>query len=422
MASTMSFKQPPTQPDPSPADLPPSPTGGQVEEEWGRTALPASSEGDSGAPDEAVAAEAQPAKGNRLAPLSLVVSGRGGRPASYVLVLLLTALLLVGAVVGFNAYVDPYGTVGTGALPPVTWTDRSLKVNLVEHLRVAPGVVVLGSSRAMKVQPSFITSRTRLTAFNAAVSSGRPVDAWAFTNFIHARFPAAHSRYLWLLDIEAFRQWPVDPGLLNTPQLAGFLSVGTRIGTRFGQLPLLFSWQTFWKSLQSVRHSAHQPAAALRTSIGGTQFAPDGFRVLDYHDRNLAKGLSLAKELPATIRQGVATYRGDYSRLDPTAESYFQRTLSFMNGLGATPVIVLTPMQPEMLARVASLGYDARYHDVLAYLRSLQGRYRFVLLDFTHLASFGGRAADFYDGYHMTVANTQRLVNAVLAKAPGALR
>jgi len=96
--------------------------------------------------------------------------------------------------------------------------------------------------------------------------------------------------------------------------------------------------------------------------------------------------------------------------------------MSFRNANSATPVIVLTPMQPEMLARVAPLGYDARYHDVLTYLRSLQVRYRFKLLDFTHLVSFGGRAADFYDGYHMTVANTQRLVNAVLSQAPGALR
>ena len=417
----MSFKHLPTHPDPSRTDLLPSATGGQVEEEWGRSALPTSVDAVSGAPDNTVAAEPRPAKGNRLAPLSLR-PGDESHPASYVLVLLLTAVLLVGAVAGFNAYVDPYGTVGTGALPPVTWTDRSLKVNLIEHLPNAPGVVVLGSSRAMKVQPSFITRRTGLPAFNAAVSSGKPVDAWTFVNFIHARFPAPHSRYLWLLDIEAFRQWPVDPGLLNTPQLAAFLSVGTTITSRLGQLPLLFSWQTFWKSLQSVGHSARQPAAALRTSIGGTQFAADGFRVLDYHDRNLANGLGLTKELPATIRQGVATYRGGYSRLDPTAEGYFQRTLSFMNRLGATPVIVLTPMQPEMLARVAPLGYDARYHDVLTYLRSLQVRYRFKLLDFTHLVSFGGRAADFYDGYHMTVANTQRLVNAVLSQAPGALR
>jgi hypothetical protein len=417
----MSFKHPPTHPAPPAAEPASSPPAGSVEEDWGRAAGAATPAGAAGAPSEASEAEAQPAKGNRLAPLT-VTPGASGRPASFVLLLLLAAALLVGAVAGFNAYVDPYGTVGTGALPPVTWTDRSLKVNLIEHLHTGPGVVVLGSSRAMKVQPSFITRRTGLPAFNAAVSSGKPVDAWAFVNFIHSRFPAVHSRYLWLLDIEAFRRWPVDPGLLNTPQLAAFLSAGTRISTRFGQLPLLFSWQTFWKSVQSVRHSAGQPKAALRTSIGGTQFAPDGFRVLDYHDLNLAKGLSLAKELPATIRQGIATYHGGYSRLDPTAQGYFQRTLARMNSLGASPAIVLTPMQPQMLARVAPLGYDARYRDVLAYLHSLQGRYRFQLLDFTHLSSFGGRAADFYDGYHMTVANTRRLLNAVLAKAPGALR
>jgi hypothetical protein len=395
-------------------------SGGSLEDEWGGagpSATPAGGEARADAAED----EAQPAKGNQLAPLTIAPSV-GGRRATFVLVLSLAAVLLVGAVAGFNAYVDPYGTVGTGALPPVTWTDRSLKVNLIEHLTTAPGVVVLGSSRAMKVQPSFITSRTGLPAFNAAVSSGKPVDAWTFVNFIHGRFPAAHSKYLWLLDVEAFRQWPIDPGLLNTPQLAAYLGTGTRLSTRLDQLPLLFSWPTFWKSVQSLRHAQSQPQAALRTAIGGTQFAPDGFRVLDYHDQNLAKGLGLAKELPATIRQGIATYRGAYRRLDPTAESYFQRTLALMNSLGDAPVIALTPMQPEMLARVAPLGYDARYRDVLAYLHSLQTRYRFTVVDLTQLNSFGGRSADFYDGYHMTVANTRRFVSAVLQKAPGALR
>jgi hypothetical protein len=416
----MSFKHPPIHPQRTPADPPPLPPAGSLEEEWGRAARDdASPGGDASA--EASENEARPAKGNRLAPLT-VRPGAAGRRPSFVLLLFLAAAILVGAVAGFNAYVDPFGTVGTGALPPVTWTDRSLKVNLIEHRQAAPAVIVLGSSRAMKVQPSFITSRTGLSAFNAAVSSGKPVDSWVFVNYIHSRFPAAHSRYLWLLDVEAFRQWPIDPGLLNTPQLAGFLSSGTRLSTRLDQLPLLFSWPTFWKSVQSVRHAQGRPQAPLRTALGATQFAPDGFRVLDYHDLRLAKGLGLAKEMPATIRQGVATYRGDYSRLDPTAETYFQRTLALMNSLGDSPVIALTPMQPQMLAAVAPLGYDARYTDVLAYLRSLQGHYRFKLLDFTHLSSFGGRAADFYDGYHMTVANTRRFVNAVLRKAPGALR
>jgi hypothetical protein len=417
----MSFKHPASGPRRRSSEPASRPEAGSPEEEWGRPAGSDAPTDYGRAWASSADAEAQPAKGNRLAPL-VVGPGTVGRKASFVLLLFLAAALLVGAVAGFNAYVDPYGTVGTGALPPVTWTDRSLKVNLIEHLKRAPGVVVLGSSRAMKVQPSLITGRTGLPAFNAAVSSGKPVDAWTFVNFIHARFPGAHSKYLWLLDVEAFRQWPIDPGLLNTPQLAAYLGAGTRLSTRLGQLPLLFSWATFWKSVQSVRHAESQPQAALRTTLGATQFATDGFRTLDYHDQALAKGLGLAKELPATIRQGIATYRGDYGRLDPTAESYFQRTLALMNDIGDAPVLVLTPMQPQMLAVVAPLGYDARYEDVLAYLHGLQGRYRFELLDFTHLSAFGGRAADFYDGYHMTVANTRRLVNAVLRKAPGALR
>jgi len=361
-------------------------------------------------------------KGGRLAALSLL-AGTGGSPRRFVVVTLAVAAVLVFCVAGVNAVVDPYGTVGTGLMPPVTWTDRSLKVALIERLARAPQVVVLGSSRAMKVEPAFITTKTGRTAFNAAVSSGKPIDAWAFVNLIHDRFPTARSTYLWLLDVEAFRTYPTDPGLLNTPQLAQYLSAGARARTRISQLPSLFSWETSrtaWRVLRRrVRQAASSPAP---TAAGGAEFSSDGFRTLDYHDRRVSEGVSLASEIRRTIRQGEETYRDEYKRLSAAAERDFERTLGLMNRLGATPVLVITPMHPTMLADVAPLGWSARHRDVLGYLRSLRPRYRFLLLDFSRVSAFGGSAAAFYDGYHMTVQNTRRLVTTVLADYPHALR
>jgi hypothetical protein len=83
---------------------------------------------------------------------------------------------------------------------------------------------------------------------------------------------------------------------------------------------------------------------------------------------------------------------------------------------------VLTPYQPRLLTALKRVGWNARHRQVLAYLHLLQGRYQFVVLDLSTVASFGGNPDGFYDGVHMLVPNMQRLLTAVLARSGAALR
>ena len=46
--------------------------------------------------------------------------------------------------------------------------------------------MVIGSSRAEKVEPSVVRSLTGLGTFNASVSGGTPDDTWAYANFLHS--------------------------------------------------------------------------------------------------------------------------------------------------------------------------------------------------------------------------------------------
>ena len=52
---------------------------------------------------------------------------------------------------------------------------------------------------------------------------------------------------------------------------------------------------------------------------------------------------------------------------------------------------------------------------MVAYLRSLQSRYDFVLLDMSRIQTFGGSSRAFYDGVHMTPSNYRKLVRTVMA-------
>jgi hypothetical protein len=371
-------------------------------------------------------------RGAKRPPEIAAGSGRGGR--RFVVALLLTAFVVVAVIGLFNGVIDPLGTLGTRLFPTVIESDQGVKVQLADRLPVAPQLIILGSSRAMKAQPSFLQARTGLPGFNAAVSNGKPWDSWAFANFLHDRFPQTRQRYLWFVDIESFRPTPIDSSLLNVPALSQYLSGGLRQKARLTGLPWLFSWQTAldsWRVLHAELSGAvarqQQASAAAAASVRGTTafagsvYTADGFRLIDYHDRARAHGLTLAKALPGSIAEYVRIY-GGYRHLDPLATSFFQRTLQRMNSWGATPVIVLTPYQPRLLAALKGAGWDARHRQVLAYLRALQAHYRFVVLDMTTVESFGGSPGGFYDGVHMLVPNMHRLLDAVLARSGNALR
>jgi lysophospholipase L1-like esterase len=108
--------------------------------------------------------------------------------------------------------------------------------------------------------------------------------------------------------------------------------------------------------------------------------------------------------------------------LDPEAQDYVERILRFMNGRGAAPVIVLTPINPKLLAEVEPLGWRERYGQVLAYLESLRPEYDFALVDITDPASFGADPMEYHDGVHLTSANTRRAIDHVLEQTGGVPR
>ena len=346
----------------------------------------------------------------------------GRAPRRYVVALLLTALLLAAVVGAANALVDPYGAVGTGVVGPAVWTDRTQKVLLAKRLSTPPRVVVLGSSRAMKVQPSYITRLTGLPAFNAAVSSGRPVDSYVFARFLHDRSPLAPTGYLWLLDQEAFADDAIDPTLLADQTLARYLPRRTLVRGRAADLSRLFSWETLrlsWRTLRN-RHTSPPAGPTPQSPPSGEEsgpqpvFAPDGYRVSDANTRAQAGGRPLSRGIAQSRQVYLTRYRESFPTLAASPREFFERSLAAMNSWGATPVIVLSPMHPRLQRDLRPYGWSTRHRELVAYLRSLGSRYRFALLDMSRIRSFGGSRRFFYDGVHMMPANYRRLVRAVL--------
>jgi hypothetical protein len=332
-----------------------------------------------------------------------------------------TLLATVGA---FSAVIDPYGFVGSAVFPTAILSDRATKACLAERLTAPPQLVVYGSSRAMKIDPAYLSHLTGETSFNAAVSSATPADAWAFANFLHDRFPGTRTRVLWLLDVESFRARPLDPGLFETPALARYFSASARVRATLASFWSLLSWKTaqdaFRVATSSSASAATRVPCTYRTN-GVTEYTPSGLRQWDFHDVAQARGASLSSGIGQSISQYRRIYARGYAGLTQPARHWFERTLAAMHAWGARPVIVLTPVQPKLLRVIGPLGWQRRHDDVLRYLRRLARRIPFALLDASRIGSFGGSRRAFYDGVHMTAPNARRLVTWAVRASHGQL-
>ncbi|MDX6621760.1 MAG: hypothetical protein QOK36_4146 [Gaiellales bacterium] len=342
----------------------------------------------------------------------------------FVVGVLTGALALLGCVGAFSAVVDPYGFIGSAVFPTAILSDRATKACLAERLPMGPQLVVYGSSRAMKVDPSFVSRLTGLRTFNAAVSSATPADVWAFANFLHDRFPDQRRRVIWLLDIESFRARPLDPGLLETPALSRYFSASARVTAGLNSFWALLSWKT----AQDAVRVATSPKASAATQVpctyrtnGVTEYAPNGLRQWDFHDLAQARGTSLSAGIGQSITQYRTIYTSGYPGLAATPQRWFERTLRAMQTWGTRPIIVLSPVQPKLLRVIGPLGWQRRHAQVVRYLRTVARRTPFQLLDASRVATFGGSRRAFYDGVHMTAANARRLAAWLIRRSRGTL-
>lgn len=344
---------------------------------------------------------------------------KGRQTLGFLVVLALAAFVIMAAVGTFNTLADPYGMVGMKLLPSATTSDRTIKADAIEALKQPPQLVVLGSSRSMRYEPKYLEQKAGLRTFNAGVNGiGGTADAWAMTNFIHDTWPQAGPAYFWLLDVESFVPFKVQGRTANEPRLAQYVggagaehSVRSVLRAVAQNRTTMFSWVTAKDSLRVI---LNRDQAKVKASKYRDNFLPDGML-----KQRLWTEKEWARRFPKSVKRYGDLYRNVYKKLDPEAQSYFERTLKFMNDHGATPLIVLTPINPKLLKVLGPLGWPERHQQVVDYVASLEGKYDFVFVDITDMTKFGADPVQFYDGVHMATINTRRAIDYVLKQTGG---
>jgi hypothetical protein len=328
--------------------------------------------------------------------------------------------------------------LSVGAIWPRTaWASpeasRTAKIRLLDKLARAPQLLVLGSSRAMRVDPALLRRLTGLTGFNAAVSSGTCADAWCFLHLVADRFPSTPApRVLWMLDVEQFRARAIHPWLLSVPRLAQYIpaqflpaagrTASAGASTSAGLSALSPAARASSLAGAAAASPAADPAARAAVDYGYRRiYASDGLLRWAPDDYRAAHGWTLGDGIADSIQKYRGIYPRGFKGLGSMPGWFVRESIKLLNERGVRPVIVLSPYQLQLLDFIAGRGWPLRHQQLLDFFASLRPSCDFVLLDMTRTSSFGGRPSEFYDGTHPRAGLMDTLVRAVVRRSGSAL-
>lgn len=282
-------------------------------------------------------------------------------------------------------------------------SDRTFKIDLIEKMKKPPQLIIFGGSRGTRFDPAHFKAATGLTTFNAAFSNGRPTDAWAFTSFLMQQEHVKKLRCFWALQPSTFYQKQMDVGLLTDPRLARYFP------------------QTVLED--QVPKQIAYAALGLPLFWSPGEYDSKGLMTNNWYDYRMAHGFTLEESLQQYIASQQTVTHGTGQRRDwGLNQEYFAQTLGLFNSMGVTPLLVMMPTHPEVIAAMGEARFDRKRRAFHGFLDLLRHKYRFALLDFSRIESFGGDPSGFYDGVHVTQENADRIIDAALAAAPQALR
>ncbi len=264
--------------------------------------------------------------------------------------------------------------------------DRVTKLGLLDHVSKAPHVLILGSSRARVAMPATVEKLTGRTAFNAGVHAGGSADEYVFTRLLAQRFPHARTAYVIFVDVSIAGD-AVNPELADEPLARPFLGAAASS-----------------KKTTCVPNGWY-------TADGGLAYSPALNKA--QREQRVAKALVGA----------AAAIRADAKRprhIDPSSTMWFRKLLGFVNAQGATPVIVLNPIYPRVLALREKYGFP-ELKAAKTYIAWLRKRYRFALVNGENIHAWGGKASDFTNIDHIDRRNMDRLLRYVVHHSGGVL-
>jgi hypothetical protein len=319
--------------------------------------------------------------------------------------LLLGVLLLIGLA---NYFVNPTGLHAPQLLPTVNWNVRATKTELMRQAAVKPEVLVLGSSRAMKIRPSLVQELTGMPTFNATVEGAMTEDDYIMLRYAVER-AGAHPKLLLIgIDVEAFHNArPSNVALLISDELSGMAPGGSRL-SRWKQLTRLYSWEETKLTWRSLRH------ALVGYPTTWNRFEPDGYLHYLLYEKERAEGhYPLQRRVDAMADDYTRRFQG-YSHLSPERVGYLRDIMDYARQRNMRVILFITTLHPRVIEVVDPTGYEQRYAQVKDLLEQMKQEYGAQVFDFSTVDKFGGQTDWFYDGAHIDERNADLITHKML--------
>ncbi len=321
-----------------------------------------------------------------------------------------TLLTLLSLLLATHWAVDPYENFGTGWMEPLTSSVRREKTESLAKLPEPPSVLILGSSRVMKMEPRYVDKKTGRRTFNLGVSSAMAEDYYVLLKYALSRNVPVEMILLGI-DDETFRNGrDVDARLRKNPELAQFLDPSSPARGTLESITQAVSYRGLLDTIDCLRlnlvgfppsNSSFDPASGFITYVKWESQIADGTFDLD-------------SNIQSTKRTYLKRYDG-FNELADWRKEYFRKFVDLCAENDVELCCFMTPLHPEVqevLAKESPLAQ--RRAEVVAFLNSFRGRRGFRFVDTSELASFGGDPQAYYDGAHAKESNMRLVADAAL--------
>jgi hypothetical protein len=268
----------------------------------------------------------------------------------------------------------------------------------------------------MKFRPDCLAELSGLPAYNFGLSNASVEDLVAIVGFVEANAKAPLRELVIGLDVEAFDdRTPVDPRTLSSEKLRPYVpgSVGRSWSTI---TQALFGWQALRYALVSLRFHVfpNQKPHELNHD------APDGLVVYDEWDPQLAQGkLDLVRGREAAKGRFAPQAYAGFTSLPPERVRMIRELVEREHARGVAIHVVVPPLHPSLEALRRQSALSNRMRELEAFLYDLKGAGLIQYISVGSPRDFGGDNDGYYDGVHLTEANTNRLLLAMFGRAHG---
>ncbi len=319
------------------------------------------------------------------------------------------AIVIALGVAGFYATVDPHDKFPSDIYRPliVDWTES--KLNLLDRQDEMPATVILGSSRAMALEPKYIaqTGLGPAPAFSLAIPSSTSKDHKLLYDFFVAR-DAAPDVMVVTLDMDVRAEVPsVAQGSAAYARLTGrtpdIIDRVSQVGKAFSVGGIVDTGRVLY-----FNHVAAYPAERMVLLEDGATDFPF------IAERRAAGTFNLESAIDAHLAAQVRPY---YATEEPSmvALGYIEDLAHAASANGTRLHVIVPPVHPLLAERLAvEVAWLAQHEE--AVVDRLKGTCSssVTIYDFRELETFGGDPEDFFDGWNYMEKNGRLLVDAMI--------